>query len=150
MQNQPHRRWIVTVAAAFLVPSLAGCLGDGGRGYPAEDSGSAGLDGDQSGPPRGPVTWDIDIEDATFVDGTITIQAGDTVEWTNRDFGQHTATANNGEFDSGGIAGETPLIGTGGTFAFTFDEVGKYPYHCEFHSAMEDTITVVERLESGS
>lgn len=124
---------------------LAGCLGGGGPGGPAEGPDGEGdaLPADQSGPPRDPVTWEIDIRNSDFIRGTITIQAGDTVEWTKRGRFLHTVTADNGEFDSGPM-GPGPIMAT---FAFTFDDAGKYPYHCELHPSMEDTITVLERFD---
>lgn len=136
-----------------LALALSGCFGDG-QGGPAEGpdgagdalpNDQAGAEGNQNGP-RGPVTWPIEITDSRFVDGTITIQAGDTVEWTTRDSFPHTVTANNGEFDSGYMV-TGPIVET---FAFTFADVGEYPYHCQLHSSMEGTITVVEPLDGVS
>lgn len=141
--------WRAQVMVGLIVAiGLSGCLGGSGPEGPVEgpDGAGEGLPTAHGGPPRDPVTWEIDIEGAVFVDGTITIQVGDTVEWTNRDLGTHTVTADNGEFDSGPML-DGPIVGT---FAFTFDDVGEYPYHCALHSAMDETITVVERWDGAS
>ncbi len=66
----------------------------------------------------------------------LVIHAGTTVTWTNKDSAPHTATADDGAFDSG-------RLGKGGSFSFTFNEAGTYAYHCDFHSSMTATITVV-------
>jgi plastocyanin len=60
--------------------------------------------------------------------------------WTNNDTAPHTATADNGEFDSGSLD-------KGGSFSFTFTKPGTYPYYCVFHGGpggvgMASTIVV--------
>jgi plastocyanin len=97
-----------------------------------------------TGPPRGPVTWDVPIRGSAFVGGTLTVQAGDTVRWTHEDgTTPHTVTADDGEFDSGYML-EGPLLGE---YEFTFDEVAAFPYHCDVHPSMQNTITVLERFD---
>ncbi len=92
------------------------------------------------------MTWEVTIQGNDFVDGSLTVQKGDTVRWLHRDgTTPHTVTADNGEFDSG-----TPnMIQVAGldTFEFTFDAVGNFPYHCEVHPSMTDAITVLERFD---
>ncbi len=71
----------------------------------------------------------------------LTIQQGDTVEWTWQDGITHTVTSIDGnsqeDFDSG------ELTGIGMTFSFTFTEVGTNDYQCDIHpGSMNGTITV--------
>ena len=84
--------------------------------------------------------YDISItDDMKFNPEDLTINVGDTVTWTNNDGMGHTATSTDGpaSFDSGNI-------GSGGTWSFTFTEVGTYEYKCDYHSSMTATITVVQ------
>jgi plastocyanin len=79
----------------------------------------------------------VSIHDFTFDPGTITIQPGTTVTWTNNDSATHTATADDGSFDSGNLA-------TGQSFSMTFDTPGTYTYHCAIHPNMTATIVVTD------
>ncbi|HLF17122.1 MAG TPA: plastocyanin/azurin family copper-binding protein [Candidatus Thermoplasmatota archaeon] len=99
--------------------------------------------------PREPMTFEITITGNDFVDGSIAVQAGDTVRWLHRDGAvPHSVTADDGTFDSGECPGTTCMqeLPTRDTFEFTFDAVGEFPYHCRVHATMTDTITVVASL----
>ena len=67
----------------------------------------------------------------------VEIAAGDTVTWVNDDSTVHTATANDGTFDSG-------ILSRGDTFSFTFDSEGEYPYFCDVHPNMVGTVVVIQ------
>ena len=77
-------------------------------------------------------------------DASVTIEVGDTVEWTWTDNLPHTVTSLGGateSFDSGTLTGE------GTTYSFTFTQEGVNPYDCVIHPAtMFGTITVEEAL----
>ena len=92
--------------------------------------------------PRPSQTFDIAIQGNSFVDGTKTIQKGDTVRWTQKDTNQHTVTAQDGSFDSGTML----PIGPSSMFSHKFDAVGEFPYFCEVHGGMTAQISVVEAL----
>ena len=81
--------------------------------------------------------WGFNINGAN---ASLTIEQGDTVEWTWIDTGQHNVvnTANAVEtFDSG------LLQGVGATFSHTFTEIGVNDYECSPHNNnMFGTITV--------
>jgi plastocyanin len=77
----------------------------------------------------------VDIQDFAFSPDTLEISVGTTVTWTNGDAAPHTATAEDGAFDSGSLA-------TGDSYSFTFEEPGTYSYFCEFHPNMQGTIVV--------
>jgi plastocyanin len=66
---------------------------------------------------------------------TTTIKAGDTVTWMNSSGVTHTATADDGSFDTGTFA-------DGASASVTFDEVGSFAYHCTIHASMTGTIVV--------
>jgi len=80
-------------------------------------------------------TIEISIEDMAFKPATITVAAGTTIRWTNKDGVSHSVTSDTGLFDSG-------LIGNGGTFTRQFNTTGTFPYHCTPHPAMTATVIV--------
>jgi len=77
----------------------------------------------------------VAIKDYAFQKPIITIAAGTTVSWTNRDDDPHTVTADDRSFDSKGL-------GNGDTWTHTFTKPGKYTYHCSAHPFMKGTIIV--------
>lgn len=78
---------------------------------------------------------EVEIEDFAYVSATVTIKAGTTVTWENKDKVQHTVTSDSGLFDSG-------LLAKGVAFSYTFTEPGTYTYHCAPHPNMKGTIIV--------
>jgi LPXTG-motif cell wall-anchored protein len=95
--------------------------------------------GDQRGTRRPVATaaasTSVTIEDFAFSPSSVTIDVGDTVTWTNRDPTQHSATAEDGSFDTG-------LLRRGQSGLHTFEEAGTFPYVCTPHPGMKGTITV--------
>jgi plastocyanin len=79
--------------------------------------------------------FEVEIENFAFVPHGTHISVGDTVTWRNRDSVAHTATSDNGVFNSGSL-------GRDQTYSFVFTDAGSYPYHCAFHLSMRDTIFV--------
>jgi len=77
----------------------------------------------------------VEIKDFAFLPATIAITTGTTVTWTNNDAVAHTATADDGSFNSGNLD-------PGQRFSFTFDRPGTYAYICSYHPFMKGTITV--------
>jgi plastocyanin len=73
-----------------------------------------------------------------FFPTTITVVLGvnSSVKWTNEDYSIHTATANDGAFDSGNID-------PGTNFTYVFTTAGTYSYHCDYHVWMKGTIIVL-------
>lgn len=81
------------------------------------------------------ITFEVEIEDFTFVPGRLHINIGDAIEWRNRDAVMHTSTSDDGIWDSG-------LLAIDETYTFVFTTEGVYPYHCTPHPWMVDTIVV--------
>ncbi len=77
------------------------------------------------------------IQDASFRPDSLTVPAGTTVTWINRDLVRHTVTSTEGLFDSG-------RLGSGESFTYTFEEPGTYDYYCTIHPTMLGTIIVTE------
>ncbi|MGQ0742837.1 MAG: plastocyanin/azurin family copper-binding protein [Acidimicrobiales bacterium] len=81
-------------------------------------------------------THSMDIVDFTYGDGTLSVSAGSTVTWTNRDEARHSVTST-----TGGELG-SPLFRQGETFTHTFASPGTFAYFCEIHPEMKATVTV--------
>ena len=77
----------------------------------------------------------VEIQDSTYVPSTLTVPAGTTVRWTNRDEETHTVTSDKGLFGSAGLD-----LAEG--FTYTFTTPGVYPYSCDLHPFMQGTIVV--------
>jgi LPXTG-motif cell wall-anchored protein len=90
---------------------------------------------------RAAASQSVTIRDYAFSPGTVTVRPGDTVTWTNRDGVRHSATAEDGSFDTG-------LLGRGQSGEHTFREAGTYQYVCTPHPNMQGTV-VVEAASTG-
>ncbi|HEX3457581.1 MAG TPA: cupredoxin family copper-binding protein [Candidatus Baltobacteraceae bacterium] len=77
----------------------------------------------------------VEISNDAFHPAQLTIAAGQTVTFTNRDDDAHTVTSNTGAFDSKGID-------TGQIWRYTFTKPGSYAYFCALHPFMKATIVV--------
>ncbi len=82
-------------------------------------------------------TASVSMKNIAFNPADITVSKGTKVTWTNDDSVAHTATADNGMFDSGNMD-------PGKSFSFTFSQTGSFPYYCKYHVSqnMKGTVTV--------
>jgi len=78
----------------------------------------------------------VEIVDFAYDPDPVTIEEGGKVTWINRDSAPHTATADDGSFDTGTL--DEGKIGSA-----TFKETGTYPYICTIHPDMKGTVEVV-------
>jgi plastocyanin len=74
-------------------------------------------------------------KDFMFAPTAMTVAAGSTVTWTNRDDEPHTVVSDNGLFRSA-------ALDTNESFSFRFDKPGTYRYLCSIHPRMVGTIVV--------
>src|SRR5262245_34418972 len=77
----------------------------------------------------------IAIQDSAYAPPTLTVAAGTTVQWTNRDEETHTVTSDTGLFASAGLELKE-------SYQYTFTTRGVYPYACGLHPFMHGTIIV--------
>jgi plastocyanin len=77
----------------------------------------------------------VTIQNSAFNPPTTPVRVGDTVMWTNRDAVGHTSTSDAAVWDS-------PVLGTGSSFSFTFMVAGTFTYHCSIHTFMKGSIVV--------
>ncbi|SDM92240.1 Plastocyanin [Paenibacillus sp. yr247] len=81
-------------------------------------------------------TYYVNMEGFAFKEGEITVEAGSSVIFTNKDKVKHNAVADDGSF-------KTNLLATGNSESVTFTKPGEYTYYCEPHKEfMKGKITV--------
>ena len=107
------------LALAAVALGLLGCSSDPGAAAP---------------PPPRPATHTVDIEGLQFKPAALTVRAGDTIVWANKDMFPHTATAESG-FDS-------KSIDSGKSWQMTAAGKGDFTYVCTFHPTMKATLRV--------
>lgn len=79
----------------------------------------------------------VEIVDFAYDPDPVTIEVGGKVTWQNMDSAPHTATADDGSFNTGDL-------GEGKLKSESFKEPGTYTYFCEIHPDMKGTVEVVE------
>jgi plastocyanin len=84
----------------------------------------------------------VTIKNFKFTPGTSSVHVGDTITWTNQDIAPHTATAQDGSFDTG-------TINKNKSGSHTFTKAGTFPYICSIHPNMKGTVTVLASSTSG-
>ena len=82
-----------------------------------------------------PVTHTITIEGMRFQPEELSVKAGDTVVWLNKDVVPHTATARPGGFDSA-------TIDAGQSWKVSLAAPGVFDYVCSFHPTMTARLRV--------
>lgn len=100
---------------------------------------------------RAPATT-IVIDTFAFVPGTVRVDVGDTVTWTNEDDIRHTVTSGSRDYEPGNSGKVTAtrkdgtfdleLDGRGTTAEHTFATAGTYHYFCDVHPGMEAELEV--------
>lgn len=135
---------LATLVVAALGMAACGDDDDGSAGGgdtvaetpTAEETTDGGTGGDGAGG-AAPRSAKVEIVDFAFDPPTTTIQVGGKVTWLNQDVAAHTASADDGSFDTG-------TLDEGKLQAETFKQPGTFSYICEFHPYMEGTVEVVE------
>jgi plastocyanin len=77
----------------------------------------------------------VSIDNFNFDPPSLTVPAGTTVTWANRDDVPHTVTAYDKHFASG-------TLDTDGQFAHRFTAPGTYDYYCAVHPHMTGRVIV--------
>jgi len=80
-------------------------------------------------------TTTVDIRDHAFNPAQLNVAPGTTVTFVNNNTEPHTATADNGLFDTG-------MLEPGSSFDVFLDGSGTVTYHCELHPDMQGSIVV--------
>lgn len=82
-----------------------------------------------------PATRQVIIHEMRFEPAKLTVTAGDTVEWVNRDLVPHTATAQSREWNSGNIEVDA-------SWRTIVRTRGAVPYTCLLHPGMRAELVV--------
>jgi plastocyanin len=142
---------VLCVVLVLAVLGVAGCGGgdddgDSSSATVTETSGSgeatteAGDDsaGGSAPAPSGDAALSekVEIVDFAYDPDPVTIEEGGKVTWQNEDSAPHTATADDGSFDTG-------TLDEGKLKSETFKEPGTYAYICTVHPDMHGTVEVV-------
>jgi plastocyanin len=85
----------------------------------------------------------VGIDNFTFTPPSLTVKAGTTVTWTNKDDIPHGIASANNAFK------KSSALDTDDSFSFTFTTPGTYQYFCYIHPHMVGTI-VVEAATGGN
>jgi plastocyanin len=77
----------------------------------------------------------VKLSGLRFAPQSLTVHAGDRIQWLNDDLVPHTATAKDKAFDSGDIA-------AGQSWTFVAREAGTFDYACRYHPMMTGRLVV--------
>lgn len=133
---------LLTAALVALSLGLVACGGGGSdsTSSEAESTSPATEESTESEPaPSGEAqkSEKVQIVEFTYEPDPVVVQTGGKVIWQNEDTAPHTATADDGSFDTG-------IIEKGKLGSATFKEPGTFTYFCEVHPTMHGTVEVVE------
>jgi len=129
-------RPILFVGHLVCAAALAACGGSGASPAASAPASAAGpSEAASSEAPAAGGGDAVTIQNFAFGPASLSVAPGTTVTWTNSDTAAHTATADDGSFDSSSIA-------PGATFSQAFDTAGTFAYHCSIHPNMTATIEV--------
>jgi len=78
----------------------------------------------------------VEIHNFTFTPQTLTVKAGTTVTWTNKDDTPHGIASANNAFT------RSKAMDTDDSYSHTFNTPGTYQYFCYVHSFTKGTIVV--------
>jgi plastocyanin len=78
---------------------------------------------------------EVKIDNFSFGPAAITVPAGTTVTWINRDDIPHTVVSTEKVFKS-------KVLDTDEKFSYTFSKAGEYPYFCSIHPKMTGKVVV--------
>lgn len=76
----------------------------------------------------------VTVSNNKFTPGTLTINVGDEVVWTNTE-GSHNVNGKTSTFPNNPVSFGND-VGSGWTYKFTFNTAGTYDYQCDPHAAM--------------
>jgi plastocyanin len=85
--------------------------------------------------PSGAAATQVKIDNFSFGPTELTVAAGTTVQWTNRDDIPHTVVSTDGFFKS-------HALDTDESFSYTFEKPGTYAYFCSLHPKMTGKVIV--------
>jgi plastocyanin len=131
---------------ALLIPALValslGLVACGGGSDDSTAGGGAATGSETSGSETTPSggasrSEKVKIVEFAYQPDPVVVAVGGKVIWQNEDTAPHTATADDGSFDTG-------TLERGKLKSETFKEAGTFPYFCQVHPTMHGTVEVLE------
>lgn len=116
-----RRVWILVLAAPVIAAAVLLISGTRGLAASAEQAQASSVE--------------VKIDNFSFGPATLTVAAGTTVTWTNRDDIPHTVVSDDKIFKS-------KVLDTDEKFSFTFTKPGTYGYFCSIHPKMTGKVVV--------
>ena len=92
----------------------------------------------QAGGATKPKPEEVAVQFSAYGPSQLDVLPGKTVRWSNVSPRTHTVTSDTGVFDSG-------HLGPGDSFDFTFNQPGRYQYHCTIHSSILGALLTFSR-----
>jgi plastocyanin len=142
------KRTLLLPALVLIALALASCGGGDDTTVTeteAEPAATAPNPADESSPaetqaPAGTLerSAKVEIVDFAYDPDPVQVETGGKVIWQNMDSAPHTATADDGSFDTG-------TLEEGKLKSETFKEPGTYTYFCEIHPSMHGTVEVIDK-----
>lgn len=125
------------LVAALGIAGTALCLSLVGPGQAAPVGVDLAAQQGEAAPAAQATSKSVEIMGYAYQPATLTINAGDTVVWTNHDTAPHNVVVTSGpeKFTS-------PTLQQGQTFSYTFTKAGTYSYYCSIHPDMKASVTV--------
>jgi plastocyanin len=145
----PSLRTTLPLALAALVLAGCGSSDDSTTTTTATEEAAEEESGAQASPGKGNAETNapapsgdavrsarVSIVEFAYDPDPVVIEEGGKVTWVNRDAAPHTATADDGSFDTGTIAQDKLK-------SESFKDPGTYTYFCQIHPSMHGTVEVV-------
>ncbi len=82
----------------------------------------------------------VEIDKLKYQTPELTVKAGDTVTWVNKEVMPHNVAFKAGTAEEGELKGA--MMTKGQAFSVTFNEAGTYDYHCTPHPFMRGKVIV--------
>ncbi|HEV2110111.1 MAG TPA: cupredoxin family copper-binding protein [Gammaproteobacteria bacterium] len=93
----------------------------------------------RAGDPPAAAAQQVKVFNYKFDPEVLTIPAGTTVTWSNKDEVPHTVMSSDKRFTSSGA------LDTGDTYSYTFTTAGSYEYFCTLHPFMKGKVVVTAK-----
>jgi plastocyanin len=134
MMSLMFRRLRLRALAPLLVLGLGAAACSGGNNVPVNSSGF-GTDASYTATPAAVVI----LKYSSFEPATLTVRSGDTVQWSWQDSGiSHNVRILT---PTGQVLAQSPTMKSG-TWEYTFNSLGTYPYLSTIDARMVGTIVV--------
>ncbi len=102
---------------------------------PASEAAGAGAYGQGGAEAGGTAPGGVNVVDYTFSPAEVKIPVGQTLTWNFADEAGHDVVSTEGAFKS-------EVLGSGGSYSFTFTRAGTFDYFCSIHPSMKGSVIV--------